>query len=248
MTKQNLSWKWLKIFWDFQIQIDRLIPARRLDVIKRKKKRTCRIVDNDVLANHSGKHRKGSTYTLPENNLRKMQVMFRAIVIGALGTFRKNFITELEELEIEAIQTTTLLESAIILRRIQRLDETCYHSNSGEKTSTCAGVKNIQKSKIIIQVTIILIVIGAFGRLTKGLQKGLEVLEVDGQVETIQTTALLRTARIPRRVMKTWGDLLSRKLQWKTISVRIVVVIAVGNERGDTSSNPWRDRLHFTLH
>ena len=29
---------------------------------------------------------------------------------------------------------------------------------------------------------------------------------------------LLRTARILRRVLETWGDLLSLKLQWKTIS------------------------------
>ena len=29
---------------------------------------------------------------------------------------------------------------------------------------------------------------------------------------------------------------------------RGVVVIAVGNERGDMSSNPGRDRLLFTLH
>ena len=36
-----------------------------------------------------------------------------------------------------------------------------------------------------IQVTIIPIVIGAFGTVTKGLLKGLEDLEVDGRVETI---------------------------------------------------------------
>ena len=53
---------------------------------------------------------------------------------------------------------------------------------------------------------------------SKGLLKGLEDLEVVGRVETIQTTALLRTARILRRVLETWGDLLSLKLQWKTIS------------------------------
>ena len=35
---------------------------------------------------------------------------------------------------------------------------------------------------------------------------------------TIQTTTLLRTARIRRRVLETLGDLLSLKLQWKTIS------------------------------
>ena len=44
-----------------------------------------------------------------------------------------------------------------------------------------------------MKVTIIPIVIGAFGTVTKGLQKGLEDLEVGGRVETIQTTTLLRT-------------------------------------------------------
>ena len=68
-----------------------------------------------------------------------------------------------------------------------------------------------------MQVTIIPIVIGAFGTVTKGLQMGLEDLEVGGRVETIQTTTLLRTARILRRVLETWGDLLSLRLQWKTI-------------------------------
>ena len=67
-----------------------------------------------------------------------------------------------------------------------------------------------------MKVTIIPIAIGAFGTVTKELLKGLEDLEVSGGVETIQTTALLRMARILRRVLETWGDLLS--LQWKTIN------------------------------
>ena len=67
-------------------------------------------------------------------------------------------------------------------------------------------------------VTIIPFVIGAFGTVTKWLLKGLDDLEVGGRVETIQTTALLRMARILGRVQETWGDLLSLKLQWKTIS------------------------------
>ena len=69
-----------------------------------------------------------------------------------------------------------------------------------------------------MKVTIVPIVIGALGTITKGLLKGPEDLEVGGRVETIQTTALLRTARILRRVLETWGDLFSLKLQWKTIS------------------------------
>ena len=69
-----------------------------------------------------------------------------------------------------------------------------------------------------MKVTIIPILIGAFGTITKGLLKGLEDLEVVRRAETIQMTALLRTARILRRVLETWWDLLSLKLLWKTIS------------------------------
>ena len=54
-----------------------------------------------------------------------------------------------------------------------------------------------------MKVTIIPAVIGAFGTETKGLLKGLEDLDVGGRLENIQTTALLRTARIMRRVLDT---------------------------------------------
>ena len=58
------------------------------------------------------------------------------------------------------------------------------------------------KKLLNMKVTIVPIVIGAFGTITKRLLKGPEDLEVDGLVEIIQTTALLRTARILRRVLK----------------------------------------------
>ena len=54
-----------------------------------------------------------------------------------------------------------------------------------------------------MKVTIVPLVIGAFDTIIKGLLKGLEDLEVGGRVETIQMTALLRTARIMRRVLET---------------------------------------------
>ena len=54
-----------------------------------------------------------------------------------------------------------------------------------------------------MKVTIVPIVIGALGTITKGFLKGLAELEVGGRVETIPTTALLRTARILRRVLET---------------------------------------------
>ena len=68
-----------------------------------------------------------------------------------------------------------------------------------------------------MKVMILLIVIGDFGTVTKGLFKGLDDLEVGGRVVTIQTTVLLRKVRILRKVLETWGDLLSLKLQWNYI-------------------------------
>ena len=49
-----------------------------------------------------------------------------------------------------------------------------------------------------MKVTIVPIVIGALGTITKGLLKGLEDLEVGGRVETIQMTTLLTMDRILR--------------------------------------------------
>ena len=54
-----------------------------------------------------------------------------------------------------------------------------------------------------MKVTIVPIVNGTLGTITEGLLRGLEDLEVGGQVETIQMTALLKTARILRRVLET---------------------------------------------
>ena len=135
-----------KLLWDFNIQTDHLIPARRPDLtIINKKKRACKIVDFAVPA-----------------------------------------------------------DRRIKLKECEKRDKYIYVARELKKLWN-------------MQVKIIPIVIGAFGIVTKGLLKGLEELEVGGWGETIQTTALLRTARILRRVLETWGDLLSLRLQWKTI-------------------------------
>ena len=47
------------------------------------------------------------------------------------------------------------------------------------------------------------LVVGAFGTVTRGLVQGLEELEIRGLVEIIQTTTLLRSARILRRFLET---------------------------------------------
>ena len=122
-----------KLLWDFNIQTDHLIPARRPDIIiithpskkKKKKKRICKIVDFAV----SGDHR---------INLKKSE--------------KKDMYLDLA-------------------RELKKLWN--------------------------MKVTIVPIVIGALGTITKGLLKGLEDLEVGGRVETIRTTALLRTGQNP---------------------------------------------------
>ena len=122
-----------KLLCDFDIQTDHLIPARRPDliIINNKKKRTCKIVDFAVPADHRIKLR-------------------------------------------ECEKKDKYLDLARELKKLWNM-----------------------------QVTIIPIIIGAFGTVTKGLLKGLEDLEVGGRVETIQTRALLRTARKLRRVLET---------------------------------------------
>ena len=138
-----------KLLSDFDIHTDHLISARRLNlIINNKKKRTCKIVDFAVPADHR-----------------------------------------------------------IKLKECEKKDK--YLDLARE-------LKKLWK----ILVTIIPVVIGAFATVSKGLLKGLEDFEVGGWVETIQTTTLLRTARILRRVLETWEDLLSPNLQWKTISWR----------------------------
>ena len=87
-------------------------------------------------------------------------------------------------------------------------------------------------------MTLIPIVICAFGIVTKGLLKGLEDLEIGRRVASIQTTALLRTARILRRALETWGDLLSLKLQWKTMSF-------VKNSKGVNNNNNKREKARI---
>ena len=58
----------------------------------------------------------------------------------------------------------------------------------------------------------------ALGTVTKGFIKGLEDLKIKGREESIRTTALLRSVTIMRRVLKTCGDFLPFRFQWKTIS------------------------------
>ena len=66
--------------------------------------------------------------------------------------------------------------------------------------------RELKKKLWNMKVIIIPIVIGAFDTVTKEMLQELEDLTVWGRAETIQTTGLLRTARILRRFLETWWD------------------------------------------
>ena len=66
-------------------------------------------------------------------------------------------------------------------------------------------------------VTGISVVIGALKTIPKSLIRELEEIEIGRRAETIQTSALLRLLGILWSVLDTLGDLLSLKIQWKTI-------------------------------
>ena len=68
-----------------------------------------------------------------------------------------------------------------------------------EKRDNCLDLARELKQLYYMKMRTILIVIGALGTVTKGLVKGLE--EITGWMETTQTTALLRSARILRSVL-----------------------------------------------
>ena len=81
-----------KLLWDFLIQTDDLISDLRPDLIiinkKKKKERTCRIVEFAVPADHRVKLKESEKRELEK--LWKMKVTFIPIVIGGLGTVTKD--------------------------------------------------------------------------------------------------------------------------------------------------------------
>ena len=54
-----------------------------------------------------------------------------------------------------------------------------------------------------MKVTVVPIKTGELGTVTEGLVKRLEDFEIRGQVKTMQTIALLRSAKMLRRVLET---------------------------------------------
>ena len=98
------------------------------------------------------------------------------------------------------VDFAVLVDCRIKLKECEKKDKYPYLARELKKLSN-------------MRVTIVPIVISAFGTAIKGLLKGQDDLEVGGRVKTIQTTALLKMVRILRSVSEIWGDMLSLKFQ-----------------------------------
>ena len=80
-----------------------------------------------------------------------------------------------------------------------------------------------------LKVMVVPTVISMLGTVTKVVVQWLEDLEIRERLETIQTTVLLRLARILRRVLETWGDLLSHKTPVKNSQIIKTIIISAYN-------------------
>ena len=94
-----------KLLWDFDIQTDHLISARKPDlVIIKKRKKICKIVEFAVPADHRIKLKeceKRDKYLDRARELKKlwnMKVTIIPIVIVAFGTVTKRLLKDLEDL------------------------------------------------------------------------------------------------------------------------------------------------------
>ena len=119
----------MKLLWDFSIQTDKVIRARRPDiVIVKQKDKECMIIDVAVPADSrtwSKEEEKIDKYTELAWELRriwKVQTRVAPVVIGALGTITtryKDFLGEMGiHVSFETIQKASLLETAHILRKV----------------------------------------------------------------------------------------------------------------------------------
>ena len=78
------------------------------------------------------------------------------------------------------------------------------HREKKQKDRQILGLcQRTKKKQWNIRVTVISNVVGALGTVPSGFEKRLEKREIRRKIETVQTTAFSRSARILRRVLET---------------------------------------------
>ena len=138
-----------KLLWDFNIQTDHLISARRPDLIiinKKKEKKICKIVDFAVPADHRIKLKeceKRDKYLDLAKELKKlwnMKVTIIIIVIGAFGTVTKGLLKGPGGFGSWRLSGDHLNNS--IIENSQNTEKSRGDSISSERQSVYADVKN----------------------------------------------------------------------------------------------------------
>ena len=118
-----------KILWDFSIQTDHVMEARRPDlVVADKKERSCKIIEFAVPGNSRIQEKEKDKIEKCEELGRKLQKTWNVkvniikLVVGSLGAIPKQFGNRLKQVGIAAgtaqVQKTILLRTVRILRKV----------------------------------------------------------------------------------------------------------------------------------
>ena len=118
-----------KILWDFNIQTDHVIEARRPDlVVVDKKERSCQIIDFAVPGDSRIEEKEKDKIEKYQDMGRELQKMCNVkvkiipLVVGCLGAIPKQFGNRLKQIGIAVgtaqVQKTVLLGTARILRKV----------------------------------------------------------------------------------------------------------------------------------
>ena len=118
-----------KILWDFSIQTDHVIEARRPDlVVVDKKERSCKIIDFAVPGDSRIQEKEKDKIEKYQDLGRELQKIWNVkvkiipLVVGSLGAIPKQFGNRLKQIGIAVgtaqVQKTVLLGTARILRKV----------------------------------------------------------------------------------------------------------------------------------
>ena len=117
-----------KISWDFSIQTDHIMEARRPDLVVVDKKRICKIIDfavpgdSRIAEKEKDKREKYQDLRRELQKIWNVKVKIIPLVVGSLGAIPKQYGNRLKEIGITAgtaqVQKTVLLGTARILRKV----------------------------------------------------------------------------------------------------------------------------------
>ena len=118
------------MLWDFNIQCDHIIEARRPDIlIVEKEEKVCKIIDIAIPGDSrvaEKEREKVEKYLDLKREIARIWFMKKVrvipVVVGALGTIAKNLDKRIEKIRIkikaERIQKTAILGTARILKKV----------------------------------------------------------------------------------------------------------------------------------